>query len=596
MFIQGKMTPSSLLNRLRETLTKNQFIFVSGIIVGLISATGAIVLKTLVYNIHHIVTFTTTLSYQQILFLCLPFVGILLTMLFIHYVLKDNFQRGSSMVLKRIAKHSSFIDKAYTYSHVITSALTVGFGGSAGLEAPIVVTGSAIGSNFGRIAQLSYRERTLMLGCGAAAGIAAVFNAPIAGVMFALEVLIYDVSISSFIPLIASAAVGALLSKIVFQEGILFYFVLRQPFNYENLPFYFLLAVVTGILSVHYIRMFLAVEKKFSSLKVNRFIKALIGGVLLGVLIFLFPPLFGEGYSSIKLLASGNVEKLFEAAPYATYIKNEWVLIGAVGLIALLKTVAASITINSGGNGGNFAPTLFVGAFAGFAFSRFMNTSFGLSLPESNFTIIGMAGILGGVMHSPLTAIFLIAEITGGYELMIPLMLVVAVSLVIVKQLEPFSLDKKEMAKRGEILTANKDKDILSLIDLHEIIEKDYTPLNYKSSLKELTTVISSSKRNIFPILDDNGNLMGIVSMDEIRQFLFEIEQFTELMVVEVMSQPTDIVQLDEGLESVMAKFERTNSWNLPVVDGKKYIGFISKSGTLTHYRQQLKTNYTDEN
>lgn len=590
------MTFASLLNRLRETLTKNQFIFISGIVVGLLSATGAIVLKTLVFNIHYIVTFTTTLSYQQVLFLGLPFVGILLTMLFIRYVLKDNFQRGSSMVLKRIAKHASFIDKAYMYSHVITSSLTVGFGGSAGLEAPIVVTGAAIGSNFGRITQLSYRERTLMLGCGAAAGIAAVFNAPIAGVMFALEVLIYDVSISSFIPLITSAAVGALLSKIVFQEGILFYFVLKQPFNYANLPFYFLLAVVTGILSVHYIRMFLAVEKKFSGLKVNRVVKALIGGLLLGILIFLFPPLFGEGYSSIKLLASGNIEKLFQAAPYAAYIKNDWVLIGAVGLIALLKTAAASITINSGGNGGNFAPTLFVGAFAGFGLSRFMNTSFGLTLPESNFTIIGMAGILGGVMHSPLTAIFLIAEITGGYELMIPLMLVVVVSLVIVKQFEPYSLDKKEMAKRGEILTANKDKDILSLIDKQDIIEKDYTPINYKSSLKELQNVISSSRRNLFPILDDNGNLMGIVSMDEIRHFIFEMHQLTDLMVVEVMSQPSDIVQLDEELESVMAKFERTNSWNLPVLDGKKYLGFISKSGTLSQYRQQVKTNYTDEN
>jgi CIC family chloride channel protein len=580
---------------MKSRFSGNQFLFFVSTLVGLFSGLAAVALKTAVYFIHRFLTTTPPAILLQYIYLLFPLVGILLTVAYIKYFLKGSFGKGSAHVLYTIARKSSNVERHMTYSHVVTSALTVGFGGSAGLEAPIVVTGSAIGSNLGRIFQFNYRERTILLASGAAAGIAAVFNAPIAGLMFAIEVLIVDLSISSFIPLIIAAATGALLSRMILNENILFYFTLKQPFNYFNVPYYFGLGILTGIISIYYIRSFIRIERFFKIFREHVVLRAIAGGIVLGLLILIFPPLFGEGYQSIKYLANETPRMLLQDNLFSAFLQNEWIFLAFIFIVGLIKVIAASITLGSGGNGGNFAPSLFVGAFSGYAYAKFLNQAFHLTVPVGNFSIVGMAGILCGVMHAPLTAVFLIAEITGGYELMIPLMIVSSLTYVLVRHFEPFSLDKKELARKGDLLTENKDKNILSLLDLSELIEKDYTPVPKNATLVDLTAVISGSKRNLFPVIDADQKLLGIITLDEIREMLFELEDYSEILAVELMEQPAAVIQEHEPLESIMKKFETTKKWNLPVVRGDKYVGFVSKSGILSKYRDHLRQNFSIE-
>jgi CIC family chloride channel protein len=590
-----KQQSSSRLSSFRSRFSSNQFLLIASSLVGLVSGLAAVALKTAVYAIHQLLTTFPRAALLQYIYLLFPLGGILLTVAFIHYFLKDSFGKGSAHVLYTIARKSSNIERQMTYSHIITSALTVGFGGSAGLEAPIVVTGSAIGSNFGRLFQFHYRERTVLLAAGAAAGIAAVFNAPIAGLMFAIEVLIVDLSLSSFIPLIIASATGALLSKMILNENILFFFTLRQPFNYFNVPYYFGLGLLTGFISIYYIRTFVRIEAFFKLFREHRVLKAVTGGLILGLLILIFPPLFGEGYQSIKYLANETPRMLLQDNLLAVHLQNEWIFLLFIFMVGITKIVAASMTIGSGGNGGNFAPSLFVGAFSGYAYAKFLNQTFHLSIPVGNFSLVGMAGILCGVMHAPLTAVFLIAEITGGYELMIPLLIVSSVTFVLVRHFEPYSLDKKDLARRGDLLTENKDKNILSLLSLSEVIEQDYTTVPRDATLNDLTTIISSSKRNIFPVLDESEKLLGIITLDEIKEMLFELEDYSEILAVELMNRPAAVVEKTESLESIMQKFETTKKWNLPVVDNSRYVGFVSKSGILSRYREHLRKNFSVE-
>jgi len=578
---------TSLLLFIKKKLSKKQFLFISCILVGLTSGLAAILLKTVVFQIHSLVTLTNTIYSQNYLYILFPLAGILLTIFVVKYFLKDKFKKGSAQILFSIAKKSSIIEKHVTYTHLLTSAITVGFGGSAGLEAPIVVTGAAIGSNYGRINRMDYRDRTLLLACGSAAGIAAVFNAPIAGIMFAVEIILTEATLSAFVPLIISAVIGALCSKVVLNEGILLVFTLKQPFNYFNIPFYILLGLLAGMISVYYANVTLRIEK-LSKLISNRFSKGIIGGVALGLLVFLFPPLFGEGYTSILPLANLTPGELLNDSLFYSFKDNEWFVLFFIGMICLIKVFATSITLNFGGNGGNFAPSLFVGAYLGFAFSRFVNLiSFG-KLPESNFTLVGMAGILSGVMYAPLTGIFLIAEITGGYELMIPLMIVSAISYGIVRVFEPYSMDTRELAKKGEVLTANKDKNILTLLDIHEIIETDFAKILYSKKIFELTELISHSKRNLFPVVDEKDRLLGIVYLENIREILFELTSFMDLPVVELMKNAPAVLYINEDMASVMKKFDESKAWNLPVLKDGKYIGFISKSSVFASYREQI--------
>jgi CIC family chloride channel protein len=575
------------ISYLGEKLSGRQFLIVSSILVGLTSGLAAVTVKYVVHSIGQLVSFYSTNYEEFFLFSLFPLIGILLTVFYIRYFLNGKLPKGNPDIVYSIAKKSSKLPPQQTYAHMITSALTVGFGGSMGLESPMVSTGSAIGSNYGTTYKLGYKERTILLACGASAGIAAAFNSPIAGVLFAIEVLLADVSSAAFIPLIISAASGALVSKIILKEGITLSFSLQQPFDYHNVPYYLLLGIVAGLISLYYARVYSWTESKMHRME-NTWARAVTGGLLLFVIILLFPPLFGEGYETIKQLAHLEPGGLFETSVLYSFIKTNSHHIFFLGLLIFIKPVAAAITIGSGGNGGNFAPALFVGAYLGFVFARLINMSGLTHIPESNFTLVAMAGILSGIFYAPLTAIFLIAEITGGYELMIPLMIVSALSMTVTHLFEPLSMDSKKLSKmlRGSIDT--RDKFLLSKLDVSELIETNFSTVKPEYNLEALIKVIAHSNRNIFPVVDDDKKLIGIVHLDKIRSVIFDSAHNQSTTVRDLMATPAVVIQANENLHQVLSKFEETKLWNLPVVDQDQYVGFLSKSSILTRYRNEL--------
>lgn len=581
---------TQFLFKLKEKLSPKQFIVLAAIVVGIAAGAMAAILKTLVHIIHTIAHTEGVFSPEKSLSkVFLPILGILLTVLFVDKVLKGDLGKGVSNILYEIAQKSAFVKRHKLISHVITSSLTVGFGGSAGLEAPIVITGSAVGSNIASAWTLPYRERVLLLGCGAAAGIAAVFNSPIAGVMFAMEVLLADVTLASFIPLIISAAVGALFSKIVFNENTLFQFRLQEAFNYKNVPFYVLLAIVCAFVSLYYVRISHFIAQIFKKWTINVYLKALIGGLILAGLIYVFPALFGEGYSSIRLLADGQTDILLKNSIFSEHRFEDLWVIGFIIAIVFVKAVATSITLSSGGNGGNFAPSLFVGTFLGFGFALFFNKIFETTLPLGNFSMVGMAGVLSGVMYAPLTGIFLIAEVTGGYELIIPLMIVSTLSNFLVRQFEPISPEVKNMIEKGEIFSHDKDRNILLLLKTSSLIETDFKTISVNAHLKDLVELIKDSKRNLFAVIDDEGKLEGILTLDDVRNIMFETDMYHKVRVKKLMMPPPSVLSVHESMSDIMKKFDETNAWNLPVIDENgQFLGFISKSNIFSKYRTEL--------
>lgn len=576
------------INWIHEKTSEKQFLIFSSILVGISAGIAAVILKLFVYVIRHYLVEGFFLKYDfKYLYLLLPLLGIGLTVFIVKYFFKNQLNRGNTAILFSIAKRSSFLPFHQMYSHVITSGLTVGFGGSAGLESPIVSTGSAIGSNFAKTYKLNYKDRTLLLAAGAAGGIAGAFNAPIAGVLFALEVILVDISISAFIPLLIASASGALISKIILHENDLLFFKLKQPFDYNNVPFYILLGLLAGVTSLYYVNFFDKIESKFSKIK-SGFTKWLIGGITLAVLYAMFPSLFGEGYESIKSLSEFRANDLFKNSLLTNFINNKWLLLFFISITMLLKAVATGVTLGSGGNGGNFAPSLFVGAYLGFVFSFFLTLIGFDNIPISNFTIVAMAGILSGVFHAPLTAIFLIAEITGGYELIIPLMIVASISYIIVKHFHPQSLDVRRLKDKGTIVSDNKDTSILSKIDTNSMIETDFSTIYFKATLRDIVETIKHSQRNSFPVINKNNQLMGIINLDNIREEMFNPDLYDKLTAKEVMRKPSRIIDIKEDIFSIMKKFEESGQWNLPVVSEDQYIGFLSKSSILDKYRNEL--------
>jgi CIC family chloride channel protein len=569
-------------------LDKKQFLILSSIFVGLTAGAAAVLLKWLVHLFHKAIDHDFGFHYQYLLTLVLPLVGILLTVLFVTRFLKGKLGRGNSNILYAIAKKSSNLPKDQMYSHMVTSLFTVGLGGSAGLESPIVTTGAAIGSNFGKTYQLTYKDRTLLLACGAAAGIAAAFSAPVAGLLFALEVLLVDVSISAFIPLMIAAASGALCSKIILGDDVLFSFKLQQNFNYHNVPWYALLGVLCGFFCVFYSRVFPKVEGFFRKKKKYPWHSAVAGGLVLALLIGFFPSLFGEGYSSIKNLADEQYGLLVRHSFLESLISSPVIFLIFISAVMLFKVFAVGATIGGGGNGGNFAPSLFAGGYLGFVFAKGIELTGLSAMPIANFTIVGMAGVLTGIFHAPLTGIFLIAEITGGYELMIPLLIVSALSYSIVKYFEPYSMDTKKMAKKGHIFTHDRDRNILSTLKVRKIIETGFQPVLPSINLGQLVEIVSKSQRNIFPVIDKDGILVGIITLDNIREIMFRHDQYAKVTVEQLMQPPAAIIQPDDDMYSVMKKFDETGAWNLPVVENEMYVGFVSKSSIFTKYRSQL--------
>jgi CIC family chloride channel protein len=520
----------------------------------------------------------------------LPVIGIVLTVFVIKKFLGGSIEKGTSQILFAVAKKASIIPKKQMYAQIVTSSLTVGLGGSAGLESPIVITGAAFGSNYAQKYNLNYKDRTLLIGCGVAAGIAAAFNAPIAGVLFAIEVLLVDVSISAFTPIMIAAATGALVSAIALDEAILLNFTERQTFNYHNIPYYALLGVLTGFAAVYYARNFQRTEHFFSRLKLSPYKKAVFGASILALLIFIFPTLFGEGYESIKTLSQNDPGELLENTLFSGFRNNNWALLAFVGCSFMLKAFATGITLGSGGNGGNFAPSLFLGSYVGFFFSKFLNLTGLTKLPISNFTMVGMAGILSGLFHAPLTAIFLIAEITGGYGLMIPLMIVSSISFAISKRFEKHSLDVKSLAKKGHAFTSNKDSNVLSTLDTNTIIQTDYLTISPDENLEKLVDLISHSTQVIFPVVNKDKELLGIVHFNDIREIIFNPYRVKYTLVKEIMVQPVEIIDPLNSMEIVMNKFETSKKAFLPVLNNGKYYGFISKSVALEAYRTKLKS------
>ncbi len=586
------MKPHSLLVkfliwRLKHISDKNFLLIASGLI-GLFAGLAAVILKTTVHYIQQFLEAGADIANVNYLYLFLPLIGILITAAIARYFLKEKLGHGITSVLYRISKRSSIIEPVKMYSRMITSAITVGLGGSVGLEAPIVVTGSAIGSNIGQLVHLDYKKRTILIGCGSAAAISAIFNSPIAGVIFAIEVMLTDVTIAQFIPLLIASVTGSLISTVLLGDEILFSFTLTDTFKASDVPFYILLGLFCGMISVYVTRVILSLEKKIGQVQ-NDFKRAFIGGLGLAIIILTFPPIYGEGYETIKLLLNGQEQDIFLRSFFYGFSDNLLVFILFLLAIILIKPIATALTIGSGGSGGIFAPSLFIGGVAGYFTSSVLNFIFpNINVSASNFTLVGMCGILSGVLHAPLTAIFLIAEITSGYTLFVPLMLVSAISFSTISYFEKYSIYTKHLIEKGDLIPHDKDRQVLSLINLSKIIEKDLLTIHPDATLGDLVTLVRKSKRNIFPVVNEEGVLEGIVTLDYIREIMFDAEKQKAILVKTVMQQPPSSVSTHEKMQLVMSKFELTQAWNLPVIDDGKYVGFVSKSRIFNAYRQKL--------
>ncbi|WP_282787195.1 chloride channel protein [Flavobacterium croceum] len=494
----------------QEILSNRNFIYLASVAVGISCALAVILLKTFAHKVFLFANYANgylKLPYANSIF---PIIGILLTVFVIRNFLDGSIEKGSSRILHAVAKKNGIMPRKQMYAQIITSSLTVGMGGSAGLESPITITGAAFGSNFAQKYKLSQKDRILLLACGVAAGIGAAFNAPIAGVLFAIEIVLVDVSISAFIPIIISAATGALISTIVLSDNVLLHFTNVKKFDFHNTIYYIILGVLAGLVATYHAKNFRRVEHFFSKFKNNSYRKALMGALVLAVLIFLFPTLFGEGYESIKALSTNNPSVILENTLLEKYKYNDWVLLSFIGAIVMLKSFATGLTLGSGGNGGNFAPSLFVGSYLGF----FVAKSIGLlginsHLPIANFAMVGMAGILSGLFHAPLTAIFLIGEITGGYELMVPLMIVSSISFAVTRQFEKYSMDVKPLADSGEVFTSDKDKNILQSISLKKLIDTHNNMVYADENLEKIVQLYSTNKQTLFPVVDQQNQLIS---------------------------------------------------------------------------------------
>jgi len=578
-----------IVHWLHKVLTRSQFLILSGILVGLVAGMAGVVLKVLVHYIHYFITNKVHFSTQVIFYALFPFLGIVLTAALVKWFFQGQPRKGIGLILHEIAQNSSLIPHVKMYSQIMQSAITVGLGGSAGLESPIAVTGAAIGSNYARNYHLGYKERTLLLAAGATAGIAAAFNAPIAGVMFAFEILLTGVVFSDFMPLILAAVCGSLLSKIILQEEVLFHFETRQPFNYYNVPFYIGLGLLSGLYARYFILVSQKIEHFMAGLNWPALRKAIIGGLIVSCLCVLMPPLFGEGYTSVKQLASGHSDAIIQNSFFRYIPSQSWILLLFTGFTCLLKVFATGFTIHSGGNGGNFAPSLFAGGFLGYFFALLCSHLGFDHVPYTNLVIVGMAGVMSGVMYAPLTAIFLIAEASSGYDLFIPLMIVSTTSFLMAKWFSPISPELKHLADKGKIFTKAHDKNILSLLKLEELIEKDIQKIPADQTLRQLIELVKQGHRNMIAVVNSNEGMEGVIMLDDIRPIMFNPALYDSTTVRQLMKPPLAIVTLHDNVADVINKFEEVNAWNLPVIENNKLVGFVSKSGILNQYRLLLQ-------
>ncbi len=575
-------------------IKEKTFLILMALVIGVVCGFAALLLKFLIHCIAGGLTEHFSHTSANWLYLVYPMVGILLVTLYIRYIVKDNISHGVTRVLHSISQNKSRLKRHNMYSSLISSSITIGFGGSVGAEGPIVYTGAAIGSNFGQAFRLSPRILMLLVGCGAAAGIAGIFRAPIAGMLFTIEVLMIDLSGATVMPLLISSISGATVAYVMEGYSAEFFFSQSEPFMTSKIPYAILLGVFCGFVSLYFTRMMNRMETMFSKIK-RRAIKIAVGGIILAGLIFVFPPLYGEGYESINMLLDGDTSKIVDGTFFYVDRESVWFIAIFIALILLTKVFATSATNGAGGVGGTFAPSLYVGAMAGFLFAYVLNNlDVGIEISNKNFALMGMAGVMSGVMHAPLMAIFLTAEMTGGYNLFLPLLIVSTLSYGTIKIFEPYSIYTMRLAKRGELLTHHKDKAVLTLLKIDNVIEKDFKEVHPNMDLKEMVDVIATSNRNLFPVTDDEGYLIGIVLLDDIRNIMFRSDLYKKMHVQKFMSSPPARIELNDNMDVVMSKFDKTNAWNLPVVDDGKYVGFVSKSKIFNSYRRVLR-HYTDD-
>ncbi len=575
-------------------IKETTFVIILSLVVGILCGFAAQLLKYLIHLIAAFLTSHFSHTSANYLYLVYPVVGILIVSIFLKYVVKDNISHGVTKVLYAISRHKSRLKKKNMYSSIIASSVTIGFGGSVGAEGPIVFTGAAIGSNVGQAFRLSPRILMILVGCGAAAGIAGIFRAPIAGMLFTLEVLMIDLTGMTVMPLLVSSITGATVAYILEGYNAEFFFSQSEPFLTSRIPFTILLGVFCGVFSIYFTKVMFLMESMFSKIKYKS-LKILTGGAILAGLIFIFPPLYGEGYGAINNLLEGDISKVVDGTFFYVDRNNVWFLTFFIAAIALTKAFATSATNGAGGVGGTFAPSLFAGALCGFLFAYILNNfDLGLSLSQKNFTLMGMAGVMSGVMHAPLMAIFLTAEMTGGYNLFLPLLIVSLLAYMTVRLVSPYSIYTMRLAKAGDLITHQKDKVVLTLLKVDNVIEKDFKEVHPEMNLKEMVDVIAVSNRNLFPVTDKDGMLKGVVLLDEIRNIMFRADLYKKMHVSRFMSAAPALIEVSYPMDKVMDIFDKTKAWNLPVVDNGKYVGFVSKSKIFNSYRKVLK-HFTED-
>ena len=575
--------------RLTRRLSTQQVLMLLAVVVGIAAGVGTYLFEVLLYTIKEGLTRWFTIDEAQFLYLIYPAVGIVLATLFVRYIVRDNISEGVTRVLYAMSSRNSRIAGHNCWTSLVGGATTIGFGGSVGPEAPIVLTGAAIGSNVGRLARLNYRHTTLLLGCGAGAALAAIFKAPITGVIFVFEILMLDITASSIIPLLIATVTATTMAFMLRGFDPILAVTLRPEDAFElwQIPLFIVLGVICGLMAWYFTSMNSFVGGLIKRQE-SQYVRWLIGGIVLGVLIFIFPPLYGEGYEGFTALMHGRTEPLFDKSLFYRFSHIDWVVILFVVATMFFKVIAMATTNAAGGVGGTFAPSLFVGAFTGAAVALLCNTLFGWHVPIASFTLVGMAGVMAGVMNAPLTSIFLIAELSNGYGLFIPLMITSCISFMVDYRLDPDSIYTKQLRLRGELLTHDKDQSVFVFLKLDDLMETDFIRIREHMTLGDLIQIISTARRNIFPVIDNFGRLLGVIQLDDLRKDMFKREKYGE-PVSAYMIQPPDRILQHEAIQSILPKFEDKHTWMLPVVDKQnRYLGFISKSRILNAYREQL--------
>ncbi|OFX86771.1 MAG: chloride channel protein [Bacteroidetes bacterium GWF2_33_16] len=578
--------PRQVLIWRNKHVSERQLVIILSFVIGILSGLAAVILKNTVHSTHYFLSnqFESGFNYLYLIF---PIVGITLTVLYVKYFVKDKIGHGVSRILYALSKNDGRIKSHNNYSSIIASTLTIGFGGSVGVEAPIVLTGASIGSTLGHFFRLHFKSVAVLIACGAAGAIGGIFKAPIAGLVFTLEVIMLDLTLTSIVPLLISSVTGATIAYFLMGEGVTFSVTSIQPFDLSNIPFYIMFGILCGLVSFYFTKTTLKLESFLKKIK-NTSLKIFFGGFILAILIFIFPSLYGEGTPTLQSLLNGTLDGIPKSHLFSFAAQNNYYLLIYFGIIVLLKVVAMAFTTGSGGVGGIFGPTLFVGGVIGYWWSILINSSGIINLPQSNFALAGMAGLMAGVMHAPLTAIFLIAEITGGYALFIPLIITSTISYLTILLFTKHSIYTQRLAERGELLTHHKDEVVLTLMKLEKVIENDFSIVHPYDTMGDLIQVISKSKRNIFPVVSEKDELIGIVLLDNIREIMFEREKYNDTLVFDLMNTPPEIVYVTDSMDLVMKKFTSSGAWNLPVIKDGKYFGFVSKSKIFNSYRDML--------